>query len=250
MRAHRVQSTASQRVSRYRRVVAKIAVYVETGTKRVFASAVEWPGWARSGRTEDDALQALVDYAPRYAKAVSPSRPGFIAPTRVADLTVIERIGGDATTDFGAPGAKPKLDETKTSPADLRRLEALIEAAWRTLDGAAAKARGKTLTKGPRGGGRSLAAILQHVHDAEGGYLSALGWKAPPEARRDTKSMRAAVLEGIAASARGEIAEKGPRGGVRWKPRFFARRLAWHALDHAWEIEDRARSAATRARTR
>jgi hypothetical protein len=27
---------------------------------------------------------------------------------------------------------------------------------------------------------------------------------------------------------------------VRWKPRFFARRLLWHALDHLWEIEDRS----------
>jgi hypothetical protein len=25
-----------------------------------------------------------------------------------------------------------------------------------------------------------------------------------------------------------------------WSPRFFVRRSAWHALDHAWEIEDRS----------
>ena len=24
-----------------------------------------------------------------------------------------------------------------------------------------------------------------------------------------------------------------------WPPRYAARRIAWHALDHAWEIEDR-----------
>jgi hypothetical protein len=24
-----------------------------------------------------------------------------------------------------------------------------------------------------------------------------------------------------------------------WTPRYFLRRSAWHALDHAWEIEDR-----------
>jgi len=51
---------------------------------------------------------------------------------------------------------------------------------------------------------------------------------------------RSAVLEGLAASAGGKIAARGPRGGVRWKPRFFVRRLLWHALDHLWEIEDRS----------
>jgi hypothetical protein len=25
-----------------------------------------------------------------------------------------------------------------------------------------------------------------------------------------------------------------------WTPRYFVRRAAWHALDHAWEIEDRS----------
>ena len=40
-------------------------------------------------------------------------------------------------------------------------------------------------------------------------------------------------------AASGEMPERGPRGGVLWKPRYFVRRAAWHALDHAWEIEDR-----------
>jgi hypothetical protein len=29
---------------------------------------------------------------------------------------------------------------------------------------------------------------------------------------------------------------------VLWPPRYFMRRAAWHILDHAWEIEDRAGS--------
>ena len=50
---------------------------------------------------------------------------------------------------------------------------------------------------------------------------------------------RQAILSALAAAAHGEIPAKGPRGGVRWQPRYFVRRLAWHVLDHAWEIEDR-----------
>jgi hypothetical protein len=54
------------------------------------------------------------------------------------------------------------------------------------------------------------------------------------------KDARAAILEGLAASAAGKLPAKGPRGGSRWTARYFVRRVAWHALDHAWEIEDRA----------
>ncbi|MGH2626299.1 MAG: hypothetical protein ACRDHY_06560, partial [Anaerolineales bacterium] len=51
--------------------------------------------------------------------------------------------------------------------------------------------------------------------------------------------IRRAVLSGLRAAAAGRIPRRGPRGGVRWTPRYFVRRLAWHTLDHAWEIEDR-----------
>jgi hypothetical protein len=223
---------------------ASFPVYVETGAKRAFACAVEWPGWCRSGRDEASALQALVDSAPRYARVAARSGLRFVRPASVSDVRVVERVGGDASTDFGVPGAKPKADGGAVDDADIVRLRALITAAWQALDDAAAQARGRTLAKGPRGGGRSRDAIVRHVREAEAGYLTALGWKFTPQARGERARLeetRAAVLEGLAASARGEIPAKGPRGGVRWRPRYFARRLAWHALDHAWEIEDRAR---------
>jgi hypothetical protein len=44
-----------------------LTVYLEPGQKRVFACALAWPSWCRSGKTEDGALAALVAYAPRYA---------------------------------------------------------------------------------------------------------------------------------------------------------------------------------------
>ena len=34
-----------------------------------------------------------------------------------------------------------------------------------------------------------------------------------------------------------------PLAGRRWLHRYAARRIAWHALDHAWEMEDRAEPA-------
>ena len=37
-------------------------VYLELGTKRLFAIAADWPGWARHANDEQSALAALVDY--------------------------------------------------------------------------------------------------------------------------------------------------------------------------------------------
>ena len=224
----------------------QIAVSLERGAKRTFATAVDWPGWARVGRDDASALQALLDSAPRYARVIARTRLGFETPRDLSALRVAERHGGNATTDFGAPAAELKADSSPVDAVELARLRALIEASWRAFDDAAKAAKGKTLTKGPRGGGRALDDIARHVRDAEAGYLSALGWPFRADAkatfRAELERTRAAVLEGIAASARGELPAKGPRGGKRWTARFFARRLAWHAVDHAWEIEDRSTS--------
>ena len=223
------------------RATAPIPVIVEAGSKRVFAIAVDWPGWARGGRDETAALEALVAYAPRYASVVSRTALGFVPPADTSALHVVERLRGNATTDYGAPGVVAKVDAAGVDAADLARLRKLLTTEWRAFDSGVDAARGKTLRAGPRGGGRSLAAIVEHVREAEAGYLSGLGWpfKSSARGRELLEHTRAAVLEGLAASARGEIAAKGPRGGLRWKPRFFARRLMWHALDHLWEIEDR-----------
>ncbi len=220
-----------------------IAVYFERGSKRTFACVTDWPGWSRSGRDDAAALQALLDAGARYAKALTGTRLGFTAPTAVSAFRVTDEVKGDATTDFGAPGATPKSDERPIDDADLRRSRAILRASWRAFDAAARSAKGKTLRKGPRGGGRDLDAIARHVVEADAGYLGALGWayrvKGGSSADQLTRT-RDAMLEGLAASARGEIPARGPRGGVRWGPRKIVRRSAWHWLDHAWEIEDRS----------
>ncbi len=43
-----------------------IPVTVEAVATKVFASALDWPGWSRAGRTESLALEALAAYADRY----------------------------------------------------------------------------------------------------------------------------------------------------------------------------------------
>jgi hypothetical protein len=216
-------------------------IYLEVGQKRVFACALDWPGWCRSGPDEAAALQALLEYGPRYAAVVRPARLGFEAPAGLGSLRVIERLAGNATTDFGAPGVIPTADRAPANEADIERLEKVLRAGWRALDGARTRAAGRQLRKGPRGGGRDLDAIVRHVVDADRAYLAAVGWTArsPGNLNDPVDAARTAILDAIGPSSRGEIPARGPRGGTRWPVRYFVRRVAWHAIAHAWEIERR-----------
>lgn len=83
------------------RRAAPTAVYLETGKQRVFACALDWPGWCRSGREQGGALEALAAYSPRYAAVAKEARMPF--PSQSAeDFEIVERVPGSATTDFGA----------------------------------------------------------------------------------------------------------------------------------------------------
>jgi hypothetical protein len=225
------------------RALDKISVYLEIGKKRTFAGAIDWPGWCRSGSDEPSALQALFDYGPRYATVLRRSRLSFTAPEEIAMFAVIERLEGNATTDFGAPCMAPSNDSEPVSSVELQRLQKILKACWRTFDANVRAASGQALRKGPRGGGRELEGIIQHLLGSDGGYLAQLGWKLP---REDVDGLdkgldltRQGILQGLTSAARGEIPERGPRGGIRWSPRYFVRRVAWHVLDHAWELENR-----------
>lgn len=217
--------------------------YLEVGQKRVFAGAVEWPGWCRSGRDEAAALAALLDYGPRYGRVVAPTGLPFDAPATIDDFTIAERLPASSGADFGVPGAVPAADSRPFDAAELERATAILNAVWQAFDTAAESAVGVALRKGPRGGGRELEEIVAHVYGADRGFLARLGRK-PPKGISDPAETHAAVrrmmLDGLAAGMRGELPASGPRGGKIWSPRFFARYVAWHVLDHAWEIEDRA----------
>jgi hypothetical protein len=216
----------------------KLDVYLEVGSRKTFAAALDWPGWCRMGRDEAAALRALFEYGPRYAQILRRRQLGFQAPDDPSGFVVVERLKGNTTTDFGAPDVAPSGDDQPLDDIELRRLQTILKACWQAFDVATEKAEGKTLQVGPRGGGRSLARILEHVLGSETGYLSQLGGKAP-KSEDSPESLRQAILKTLRDSAHGKIAEYGPRGGKRWSARYFVRREAWHVLDHVWEIEDR-----------
>jgi hypothetical protein len=228
-----------------------VEAYVEATTKRAFAGAIDWPGWCRAGRDEEAALEALFERGPRFASVLEGSRVRFTAPARPATLKVVERLEGDATTDFGAPSIAPSRDASAIDRRWLTRNERILRACWVAFDHAVEGVHGE-LAKGPRGGGRQVDAIVDHVVGAEGSYLRMIAGRPPAyregaaapdaEAIAAREEERAAVLEGLERALVDGIPEKGPRGGARWTARYFVRRAAWHVLDHAWEIEDRSSS--------
>lgn len=149
-------------------------------------------------------------------------------------FAVVERVRGGGTTDFGAPGEAATLEHDAPTPAEARRLAAIVEAAWAMLDAIVASAP-QSLRKGPRGGGRDRDPIVTHALNAEREYARRIGVRLPAPGLGDhaaIESFRAAVLAAIRAGDR--------HAGVAWPVRYAVRRIVWHVLDHAWEIEDRS----------
>lgn len=201
-------------------MAGKTRVYIETGGKKTFASAADWPGWSRSGKDEHAAVEALRAYAPRYAGVAELAGVDF--PSDGGELNVVERVTGSASTDFGVPGTPARNETDKgLSQAETKRLVTLLEACWKYLDQVRAKAPDE-LRKGPRGGGRDREKMYQHVLDAEVAYAAQVGLKLK---QPDRKAFKQALLD--------------PHPDTKWPVAYAIRRTAWHALDHAWEMEDR-----------
>jgi hypothetical protein len=188
-------------------------------------------------------MQALFDSAARYSQILETGKLKFGVPEEISDFNIVERLDGNATTDFGASDADLSSDTKPIGEAEMERFHSLLKSCWVAFDKAVGRAEGHELRKGPRGGGRDLERIVDHVLMADENYLKRIGWKVQKtkgeEVRMPLDQIRKQILEGLVAVASGELPSLGPRGGKRWTARFFVRRVAWHVIDHTWEIEDR-----------
>ena len=207
-------------------MTSAVRVLLENGRSKTFASALDWPGWCRWGKGDEGAIEALEHYADRYREVAR--RAGVRFPASPV-LEVVDRVPGDATTDFGAPSTASSLEAAIAAP-ELRRGVRLLEASWARLDELATSAPA-VLAKGPRGGGRDRDGIVDHVAEAERAYSRKIGVKHPPfREPSDVAAMRAAISAALLAGA----------DGGSWTPAYFLRRATWHVLDHVWEIEDKS----------
>ena len=220
-----------------------LRVILEIGKKRrVVASAVDWPGLDRWGTSEDDAIEKLVSYLPRYAGVAE--RAGMAtAFARAHRVDVVERVPGSSSTDFwGIAHVPSQIEREVLSPTDLERRLDLLRACWAYFDDVAARAPAELLP-GPRSAGRSRDQVIRHTYGTEPGQMSR---KVEVRTELDVvltpKGLarhREAYLEAIRTyNAEGKPART-------WPIQFLVRRTAYHVMDHAWELEDRdpARSA-------
>jgi hypothetical protein len=212
-----------------------LLVTIEHMPKKSFATAADWPGWSRSGKTEDEAVAALDRYAGRYGLVAADAGEPFA----IDGLTfeVVERVDGSAGTEFGVPSRPTDHDARKLDEAAAERLARIVASAWAIFERTASGAP-EELRKGPRGGGRDTSKIVAHVLDADRAYADTIGIKMPgldPGDDDAVRAMRDEMLDVLRAARSGA-----PLAGKRWPARYAAHRVAWHALDHAWEIEDRS----------
>ncbi len=176
----------------------ELEVLLEVSATRSFACALWFPGWFGQGKSPDDAIEGLLSLRARYAPIAERAKRAL--PPDSA-LVIVERQEGNGTTQFGAPGQISSL-ENDVDAQTVRRLRALHGACRDAFDNVV-KTAPSELRKGPRGGGRDTAKVVEHVVEVERAYASRMEHGSWPEA-------------------------------------YYLRRSGYHFTGHAWEIEDRS----------
>ena len=213
----------------------------EATPKKAFARSIDWPGWCAVGKTADLALEAFAGYAAALRRRRGERRRGL--PARRATRSSSEYRAAAVATDFGVPSA---ITDARSAAgrraAEAERLARLVEAAWTVFDARRAAAPGRAAQgparrrPRPRQDGRATSTKRTGLRPRD---------RAPP-ARRPTRRIAPrsrrcarAVLD-VLRRPIGRLADRRAGSGP---PRYAARRIAWHALDHAWEMEDRSEPA-------
>ena len=217
----------------------ELRVLLEIGPKgkRVVASAMDWPGLERWGKTEDEAIEKLLAYMPRYATVAQ--RVGLRAEfERSVAAHVLERTPGNTSTDWwGIAHVPSAIEADPLADEELERRIGIMRATWAFFDDAA-EGGDAPLTHGPRGGGREREQIVRHVYASERhNFWRKVAIRAPDEVRLTPQEL-AHLRKRYVASIREYHAESRP--ARHWPLRFLIRRTAQHAMDHAWELEDRS----------
>ena len=220
------------------RVTSRLRVLVEQPTrgKRWVVVAADWPGLERGGKTEDEAVEKLARYVPRYLPVAKRVRLASELATQT-DLDIIGRYRGVGSTDFwGISFAPSPLDREPFDAPTFDRHVRLLRAAWAEFDATAARVSAE-LRPGVRGGGRSRDQIVRHVLATEGGDFS-----KRVKAKSELEDLLAPGglahhRDRFVEAMRAWYAEGKPLGN--WTIPYLLRHTAYHVLDHTWEMQDR-----------
>lgn len=210
--------------------------------KKVVAFALDWPGWSRGAKDPGAALELLEVYRDRYRPVAALAGLGgeFDAAGR---LEVVEDHVGVGSTDFwGISFAPSSFEQEPMGVAELARRLGLLDAAWRFFDDTAARVSAE-LARGPRGGGRSRDQIVRHVINNERHDLAKRVGVVPTPHEVLPAELVASHREELTAAMREHNAQGKLARGRNWTIALLLRHTAYHALDHAWEMEDKDLSA-------
>jgi hypothetical protein len=213
------------------------------GNKAV-AFALDWPGWSRGAKTHELALERLESYRDRY-------RPIAVAAGRADEfdaagaLDVVEDRVGTGSTDFWGISFSPSgFEHEPMDDSEIDRKIGLLRACWGFFDAVAARVSPE-MRKGPRGGGRDRDQIVRHTIRTESEeFAKRLGVRVPEGGALAPKGLRD-YRETYIATMRAYNAGEGKRMRS-WNLPFLIRHSAFHAMDHAWEMEDNDLSAPTK----
>jgi len=217
-----------------------VRVVVQHGPrdKKVAAVAIDWPGWSRGGKTAGDAIDTLEAYRERY-RPIADRAVRAAELDAAGDLEVVEDHVGTGSTDYwGISFAPSSFEHGPMSDESLDRMLGLLEAAWSHFDDVASRASAE-MAKGPRGGGRDRDQIIRHVLLWEQADLARkVGVETPVDEGASPEGLRI-HREPFLAALR-EYGSEGRLGrGRNWTIPLLIRHTAFHALDHAWEMEDK-----------
>jgi len=218
-------------------VTDELRVILEVGKKRrVVAAAIDWPGLDRWGISEETAVEKLTSYLPRYAGVAD--RAGRRAEfERIGPVDIAERVPGSSSTDFwGVAHVPSRIEAEILAPPELERRLELLQATWAYFDDVTTRAPAELLP-GPRSAGRTRDQIIRHVIVNEPEQFSR---------KVEVRTEREVVLtpDGLAGHRRAYLEairayNSDGRAARSWPIQFLIRRTAHHAMDHAWEVEDR-----------
>jgi hypothetical protein len=218
-----------------------VRVVVQHGPrdKKVAAVALDWPGWSRGAKDPGAALELLEAYRDRYRPVAALAGLGAEFDG-AGPLEIVEYHVGTGSTDFWGISFAPSSFEQEPMPEEeLDRRVRLLEAAWRYFDDVAARVPNE-LARGPRGGGRDRDQIVRHVINNERHDLAKrVGVVPTPDEVLSPKQVPV-HREAFVAAMREHNAQGKLARGRNWTIALLLRHTAYHALDHAWEMEDKA----------
>jgi len=206
--------------------------------KKVVAVAPDWPGLERGAKTEEDAIERLRSYIPRYSRVAKLAELDAEFDT-IKNVKVVEQYPGTGSTDFwGISFAFSSIDKRGLSGDELERELTLMQACWAFFDDVRSRVSAE-MQRGPRGGGRDRDGIIRHTFAAEQDWAKMIGVLTPDDAMLTGKGLKAhrdAYCHAIQDYySQGKLAGK----MAKWPLRYLIRHTAFHTMDHAWEMQDK-----------